>query len=230
MSDDLTCLVCNDVFFEPRTLACGHSFCRQCYCSWEARRCPSCKHYVAETPELNTGLENLVKKYKPEEFKRRLERELDPVGSWAEEQYRKNNKSKVRVFHHDALHPTVVYKTLKELDRIGVMSHTPSIREAMAQSPLLRSRWICVSMGCDDLYYCPSNTVYIGIQWETGGQIMLLQQTPFGHQQQPDEQQVAAKPQAPIPDAIRSLRDLEKEMKAVFNTPPDVVMNPTESK
>lgn len=229
MSDDLTCLVCKDVFYEPRTLVCGHSFCRQCYCSWGAKRCPSCKHYITETPKLNTGLENLVRKYKPEEFKRRLEREINPVASWEDEQYRKN-KTKVKVFHHDALHPNIVYETLKELDRIGLVSHVPCIREAMAQSPLLRSRWICVSMGNDDFYYCPSNTVYIGLQWDQGGRVMLLQQTlvPCGHNQQDEHIKEPVIP-APIP----SLGDLEKEANVFINHPDVVVasiVNPVESK
>ena len=40
---DLMCSVCTEVFTDPVTLACGHSFCRACAVSWfdaSAKRCP----------------------------------------------------------------------------------------------------------------------------------------------------------------------------------------------
>ena len=40
---DLECSVCSEVFTDPVTLACGHTFCRACAVSWfttQAKRCP----------------------------------------------------------------------------------------------------------------------------------------------------------------------------------------------
>jgi hypothetical protein len=40
---DLECSVCSEVFTDPVTLACGHTFCRTCAMSWftsSAKRCP----------------------------------------------------------------------------------------------------------------------------------------------------------------------------------------------
>lgn len=58
----MTCTICHNIFVEPRTLLCGHSFCWAClerssdpgYC------CPLCRAKTAERPPINFALRDLV--------------------------------------------------------------------------------------------------------------------------------------------------------------------------
>ena len=59
---DLECSVCSEVFTDPVTLACGHTFCRSCALRWftnSAKRCP-----VARCPaSANTQPQALPTQY-----------------------------------------------------------------------------------------------------------------------------------------------------------------------
>lgn len=194
MSDDLTCLVCNDVLYDPRTLQCGHSFCRECLPFVGKGRCPTCKVFISDPPNLSLALENLVQKHKPEEFKRRVEREVNPVRFWVNEQVG------INVTHHESLHPKLVYKMLKELDQIGLTKNPLCLRTLMPQSTMLRDHWICVFLMNPNLFVCPSNTLYVQIDFgvDVGALVFLQQALP----PRPRVAQARFEDEAPPPPAI----------------------------
>uniref|UniRef100_A0A8C4Q061 Uncharacterized protein n=1 Tax=Eptatretus burgeri TaxID=7764 RepID=A0A8C4Q061_EPTBU len=71
--DELTCPVCFELYNEPTTLPCGHSFCLVCIeTSWKSRGedtgcvCPSCREVFPQKPKLkkNVTFANLVENLK----------------------------------------------------------------------------------------------------------------------------------------------------------------------
>ncbi|XP_056156841.1 uncharacterized protein LOC130131006 [Lampris incognitus] len=59
----LTCSICMDVFNEPVTTACGHSFCRSCLTrniKYNDQVCPLCKEIQRGDPKVNFVLKSLV--------------------------------------------------------------------------------------------------------------------------------------------------------------------------
>ncbi|XP_028677259.2 E3 ubiquitin-protein ligase TRIM39-like isoform X1 [Erpetoichthys calabaricus] len=58
--DQLSCSVCIDVFTDPVTTPCGHSFCRECITHfWDHKEvflCPLCKSEFPERPTLNRNI------------------------------------------------------------------------------------------------------------------------------------------------------------------------------
>ncbi|XP_069883343.1 E3 ubiquitin-protein ligase RNF135 isoform X2 [Dipodomys merriami] len=91
--DDLSCIICHGLLSWPTTLACGHSFCRNCLMkTWGARgagvagrpwACPTCREGAAHEPRLckNTLLQYLVDKYS--RAARELEEGGEPAGGHA---------------------------------------------------------------------------------------------------------------------------------------------------
>uniref|UniRef100_UPI00358E863C E3 ubiquitin/ISG15 ligase TRIM25-like n=1 Tax=Myxine glutinosa TaxID=7769 RepID=UPI00358E863C len=80
--NELTCLVCFDLYKEPVGLPCGHSFCRVCIeKSWENREedtgcvCPNCREVFPQKPKLkkNVMIANLVENMKLKKGKFGLE-------------------------------------------------------------------------------------------------------------------------------------------------------------
>uniref|UniRef100_A0A8C6T883 Uncharacterized protein n=1 Tax=Neogobius melanostomus TaxID=47308 RepID=A0A8C6T883_9GOBI len=66
--EDLTCLICQDIFKEPVVLSCSHSFCKDCLRSWwrkkPTRECPVCKRKSSRSdPPRNLALRNLCEAY-----------------------------------------------------------------------------------------------------------------------------------------------------------------------
>uniref|UniRef100_A0A8C6T484 RING-type domain-containing protein n=1 Tax=Neogobius melanostomus TaxID=47308 RepID=A0A8C6T484_9GOBI len=66
--EDLTCLICQDIFKEPVVLSCSHSFCKDCLRSWwrekPTRECPVCKRRSSKSdPPRNLALRNLCEAY-----------------------------------------------------------------------------------------------------------------------------------------------------------------------
>ncbi|CAJ1051897.1 zinc-binding protein A33-like [Xyrichtys novacula] len=75
--EDLSCLICRDIFREPVVLSCTHSFCKDCLQSWwrqkQTRECPICKTVSSsEHPPVSLVLKNLCEAFL-------LEREKRPV-------------------------------------------------------------------------------------------------------------------------------------------------------
>ncbi|XP_029931566.1 uncharacterized protein LOC115376214 [Myripristis murdjan] len=59
----LTCSICLDVFDEPVTTPCGHSFCKSCLnrnLVLNDLMCPLCKQHLRKAPEVNIVLRNIV--------------------------------------------------------------------------------------------------------------------------------------------------------------------------
>ncbi|XP_063791265.1 nuclear factor 7, brain-like [Pseudophryne corroboree] len=66
-AEELTCLLCNELFKDPVMVDCGHNFCRNCIDkAWEGQdsfTCPDCKDVITEKRHTtNRALANLVKK------------------------------------------------------------------------------------------------------------------------------------------------------------------------
>uniref|UniRef100_A0A8C6SLS4 Zinc-binding protein A33-like n=1 Tax=Neogobius melanostomus TaxID=47308 RepID=A0A8C6SLS4_9GOBI len=66
--EDLTCLICQDIFKEPVVLSCSHSFCKDCLRSWwrekPTRECPVCMRRSSKSdPPRNLALRNLCEAY-----------------------------------------------------------------------------------------------------------------------------------------------------------------------
>ncbi|XP_071403278.1 E3 ubiquitin-protein ligase TRIM21-like [Centroberyx affinis] len=67
LEQHLACSICLDVFEEPVTTACGHSFCKSCLrrnIVYNDMMCPLCKQHLRKTPEVNIVLRNLVQQLK----------------------------------------------------------------------------------------------------------------------------------------------------------------------
>ncbi|XP_036388108.1 zinc-binding protein A33-like [Megalops cyprinoides] len=68
LTDFLCCRVCSEIFKEPVSLRCNHSFCRTCvHQFWEktkSRNCPICKRSLSmEEPAVNVSLKELADSY-----------------------------------------------------------------------------------------------------------------------------------------------------------------------
>ncbi|XP_062300815.1 E3 ubiquitin-protein ligase TRIM39-like [Scomber scombrus] len=64
---NLTCSICMDVFVDPVTTDCGHSFCNKClniHFSYNDKMCPLCKKYLNKAPGVNIVLRNIVQQFK----------------------------------------------------------------------------------------------------------------------------------------------------------------------
>ncbi|XP_075687058.1 nuclear factor 7, brain-like [Rhinoderma darwinii] len=66
-AEELTCLLCSELFQDPVMVECGHNFCRSCIDkAWngqESFTCPDCKEVITEKRyTTNRALANLVKK------------------------------------------------------------------------------------------------------------------------------------------------------------------------
>ena len=59
----LSCPICSDLFLDPVTTCCGHSFCKACLnCNaiYSDNSCPTCKQHLSRIPEVNVVLEGLL--------------------------------------------------------------------------------------------------------------------------------------------------------------------------
>lgn len=72
MTDALTCCVCMELYTDPVSLPCGHSYCKDCITrTWQNQHpgvasCPLCARTYPNRPELNKnwGLCQLVEAYR----------------------------------------------------------------------------------------------------------------------------------------------------------------------
>jgi len=90
---DFECPLCCEVFLDPTTILCGHSFCTDCLqrvfdtTHYGQAQCPICRRYFFQTskPSLNFTLNDIIKKYLPEDFHRRQKERTEwglVNGSW----------------------------------------------------------------------------------------------------------------------------------------------------
>lgn len=66
-SEDLTCSICLDLFEEPLTTFCGHTFCKECIHEWTKKSfaCPICKDRLILPKGVNIALQSLVHERRP---------------------------------------------------------------------------------------------------------------------------------------------------------------------
>lgn len=101
--DQFTCSICLEVFNNPVSTPCGHSFCQSCICSYWDRggggqgaksyQCPMCKESFQKRPELHI---NRTLKEITEQFKQMASSGLSPADS-----------AMVRVPPNSQPHPTL---------------------------------------------------------------------------------------------------------------------------
>lgn len=60
VEDLLSCAICYDVFIDPVTLMCQHSFCKKCLDNSNTNACPICKLRMFIPPQHNITLDKLT--------------------------------------------------------------------------------------------------------------------------------------------------------------------------
>ncbi|ROL08897.1 Bifunctional apoptosis regulator [Anabarilius grahami] len=78
LASEFTCHCCYEVFFDPTTLTCGHSFCRHCLARWWISAfpcvrtdCPECRATWQVFPKINIVLRDAVEKLFPADVSQR---------------------------------------------------------------------------------------------------------------------------------------------------------------
>ena len=76
LSKELECSVCFQLFYQPITLGCGHTFCKECLARavQHQPQCPLCRIPVAldvPTAKTSTILSNIIEKYYPQSIRDR---------------------------------------------------------------------------------------------------------------------------------------------------------------
>lgn len=81
LKEHLTCGVCLDLFLNPCTLPCGHTFCKACLLLWfasNAIKCPVCRHeYLTLQTRVNVCLQEVCNVYRREEIRRDITTAVD---------------------------------------------------------------------------------------------------------------------------------------------------------
>ncbi|XP_026183532.1 E3 ubiquitin-protein ligase TRIM39-like [Mastacembelus armatus] len=63
----LTCSICMDIFVDPVTTICGHTFCKKCLhfnLMYNDRSCPLCKTILTRIPDVNIVLRDIIQQQK----------------------------------------------------------------------------------------------------------------------------------------------------------------------
>ncbi|XP_067247306.1 bifunctional apoptosis regulator-like isoform X2 [Chanodichthys erythropterus] len=87
LASEFTCHCCYEVFFDPTTLTCGHSFCRHCLARWWMSAfpcvrtdCTECRATWQDFPKINIVLRDAVEKLFPADMSQRKQAVLrNPV-------------------------------------------------------------------------------------------------------------------------------------------------------
>ena len=77
IAKEYECLICLDLFVEPSTTICGHTFCKSCLMKYleKEQKCPMCRKPIFQTPETistNFAMENIIKEKYPNQYQERL--------------------------------------------------------------------------------------------------------------------------------------------------------------
>ncbi|XP_053272637.1 uncharacterized protein LOC128430562 [Pleuronectes platessa] len=70
LEKQLTCSICMDVFVDPVTTACGHTFCKKCLdfnCKYRNSECPLCRTFLMNTGAVNIVLREIIQQRQSEE-------------------------------------------------------------------------------------------------------------------------------------------------------------------
>eukprot|EP00239_Pterosperma_sp_CCMP1384_P001880 CAMPEP_0197850196 /NCGR_PEP_ID=MMETSP1438-20131217/14600_1 /TAXON_ID=1461541 /ORGANISM="Pterosperma sp., Strain CCMP1384" /LENGTH=165 /DNA_ID=CAMNT_0043463229 /DNA_START=521 /DNA_END=1015 /DNA_ORIENTATION=+ len=73
---ELECSICQDIYTEPVTLHCGHSYCRSCILRFQARggsNCPDCRCSFVEIPRKSVTIMNIAHQLFADRVARKLE-------------------------------------------------------------------------------------------------------------------------------------------------------------
>ena len=62
MQEELTCVICQELFVQAHTLSCAHSFCKNCIEEWmkSKRECPVCRKTLSTVPVRSLVLDNAI--------------------------------------------------------------------------------------------------------------------------------------------------------------------------
>ena len=81
--DDMDCMICMKLFYDPVTTPCGHTFCRPCFQRTldTHSKCPMCRRvfYGGFDLPVNIALKNILERCFPEEYETRKEEEKASV-------------------------------------------------------------------------------------------------------------------------------------------------------
>lgn len=87
--NDLICGICRDIFLNPVTLICQHTYCRSCVKNINNKKCPMCDLAYFLPNNDNKTFESIIDTLFSEEYKQRQEHHID-------EETRKDLREKIR--------------------------------------------------------------------------------------------------------------------------------------
>jgi len=82
--EHLTCSTCLDIFTEPVTIKCGHTFCKRCISAWitKSKNCPECRKEIdPDLPIRNSALDYIANLFRSDSLLRAEEVELVAAAS-----------------------------------------------------------------------------------------------------------------------------------------------------
>ncbi|KAH8551698.1 hypothetical protein BGW37DRAFT_491994 [Umbelopsis sp. PMI_123] len=92
MNVALQCSICTELFTEPHTVDCGHTFCYQCLKQWLQirKQCPTCRKPLTRRPMLTFTVQHQVEIYlahftsksEGDSYKQRVENERNVIDPW----------------------------------------------------------------------------------------------------------------------------------------------------
>ncbi|KAN0122608.1 hypothetical protein V8E51_000934 [Hyaloscypha variabilis] len=105
--DLATCSICDQLLYEPWTLACGHTYCYSCLCNWfvpnkRKKTCPECRAKVKVMPGPNFLVKQMVEVL----MKRK---EIMPDDESAEQHYQRKSEE-IREVEKDKTGPEGLFK------------------------------------------------------------------------------------------------------------------------